>query len=115
MKSEVEAVIEAINDSDAEKRIAAEQSLLNAAKNLASGNANCSEDEGKVLFGLCEKTIEISGISRSILSVLPQLQTKSACVGIHAKRKGFNLSTNLSIITGIVAVVGMFGKFAGWW
>lgn len=113
---DVKQVLESIQHSDAEKRVQAENELLDAARSLTNGSANDPKVIGRVLLGLCEKMIEVSTISRSMLAVIPRLQTKAECARVHINtKKGLNLPTNISIWGAVATFAGLVGKFAGWW
>lgn len=110
----IEDVQNHVNHVDAAKRKEAEASLLNDARSLTNGKSGCPMTMGRVLLGITEITIENRETNRLLLEAMPTLQTKRACGLLHKKR-GFNLSTNITIIVAICTVGGFIGKFAGWW
>lgn len=115
-KQTVNDTLNKIKERDADVRISAEQELLHEAASLTNGKTGCSVTQGKVLLGVATKLIEISSNTREIIAILPTLQTKQECQEAQKKHvRGFNLSTNITIITTSGFVLGFFGKLIGWW
>jgi hypothetical protein len=105
--SPVSEALKKIKERDAEARIKAEKELLDQARSLTNGKSGCSVTQGKVMLGLTEKVIEVSSNCRQLVELAPRLQTKDECQLVHLKPipRGFNVSTNLTILGTAIALL----------